>query len=290
VTATDHWTDGDAYERWIGRWSRLVGAEFVAWLDMPSDRRWLDLGCGTGALTETLLATVAPASVVGVDPSAWFVAHARATVRDPRASFVEGAADAIPLATASVDAAVAGLVLNFIPDLRAGLAELRRVVAPGGMVAGYVWDYADRMELIRRFFDAAIELDPAAAPADEGSRFPICAPGPLGSAFTAAGFRDVDVRSIEVPTVFRDFDDFWTPFLSGIGPAPGYAMRLTEPDRAALRERLRETLPIEPDGSIRLVARAWAVRGSTDGPSDDATGAQAASGAPEATAGRGTAP
>src|SRR5206468_10985142 len=126
----------------IGRWSRPVGAEFVAWLPIPGDRRWLDLGCGTGALTETLLAAVDPASVVGVDPSARFVAHARARVADPRASFVEGAAEAIPLASGSVDAAVAGLVLNFMTDLPAGLAELRRVVAGGGTIAAYVWDYA----------------------------------------------------------------------------------------------------------------------------------------------------
>jgi trans-aconitate methyltransferase len=266
MTATDHWTDGDAYERWIGRWSRPVAAEFVAWLRMPGDRRWLDLGCGTGALTETLLAAVAPASVVGVDPSAWFVAHARARIPDPRAAFVEGAADAIPLASGSVDAAVAGLVLNFIPDLAAGLAELRRVVVPGGTIAAYVWDYAGRMELIRRFFDAAIELDPAAVAADEGLRFSICAPGPLGAAFENAGLAEVEVRPIEIPTVFTSFDDYWTPFLSGTAPAPGYAMSLSEAERGRLRERLRATLPTEDDGSIHLVARAWAVRGTTDGP------------------------
>lgn len=261
MTATDRWAGGDAYEHWIGRWSRPVGAEFLAWLDEPRGRRWLDLGCGTGALTETILATAAPASVVGVDPSASFVAHARARVPDLRASFFEGAADAIPLAPGSADAAVAGLVLNFVPDLGAALAELRRVVVSGGTIAGYVWDYAGRMELIRRFFDAAIELDPAAGSADEGSRFPICAPGPLRTAFETAGLHAIDVRPIEVPTVFASFDDFWSPFLSGIGPAPGYAMRLSEAERVRLRERLRVTLPTDRDGSIHLVARAWAVRG-----------------------------
>lgn len=266
MTATDRWTDGDAYERWIGRWSRPVGAEFVAWLRMPGDRRWLDLGCGTGALTEILLAAVSPASIVGVDPSVRFVAHARVHVQDPRATFIEGTADAIPLASDSVDVAVAGLMLNFVPDLPAALAELRRVVVPGGTIAAYVWDYAGRMEMIRCFFDAAIELDPAAIAADEGSRFSICAPEPLRAAFAAAGFGASEVRAIEVPTVFRDFDDYWAPFLGGIGPAPGYAMQLTEEHRAALRERLRATLPTEPDGSIHLVARAWAVRGTTDGP------------------------
>ena len=260
MTPADLWEGGDAYERWVGRWSRLVGAEFLAWLHVPRDRLWLDLGCGTGALTETVLATAAPASIIGVDPSDSFVAHARSRVQNPRASFVQGAADAIPLASDSVEAAVAGLVLNFIPDLDAGLAELRRVVVSGGTIAGYVWDYAGRMQLIRRFFDAAIELDPAAVEADEGSRFPICAPAPLRAAFEGAGLHAIDVRPIETPTVFTDFDDYWTPFLSGIGPAAGYAMRLSETDRGRLRERLRATLPTGEDGSIHLVARAWSVR------------------------------
>jgi SAM-dependent methyltransferase len=266
VTATGLWADGDAYERWIGRWSRPVGVEFLAWLGQPDGRRWLDLGSGTGALTETILATAAPASVIGVDPSAAFVAHAGARVLDPRAAFVEGAAGALPLGSGSVDAAVAGLVLNFIPDLAAGLAELRRVVVPGGTIAGYVWDYAGGMEIIRRFFDAAIELDPAAAAADEALRFPICAPGPLRAAFEDAGLAEVEVRSIEVPTIFTSFDDYWTPFLTGIAPAPAFAMRLSEAERGRLRERLRATLPTEDDGSIHLVARAWAVRGTSDGP------------------------
>jgi len=263
MTAPDRWTGGDDYERYVGRWSRPVGADFLSWLGEPAGRRWLDLGCGTGALTEAVLATWAPVSVIGVDPSASFVAHARARVRDPRASFLEGAADAIPLPGGSVDVAVAGLVLNFIPDLAAGLAELRRVVASRGTIAGYVWDYAGRMELIRRFWDAASAIDPAAAAADEGSRFPLCAQEPLYSAFTAAGLEDVEVRPIEVPTVFKGFDDYWAPFLSGVAPAPGYAMALEEERRAALREQLRATLPTETDGSIHLVARAWAVRGRT---------------------------
>ena len=260
MTATDRWAGGDDYERWIGRWSRPVGAEFLAWLGVPPGRRWLDLGCGTGALTETILANAAPAAVIGEDPSESFISHARVRVPDPRASFAEGRADAIPLADGSVDAAVAGLVLNFVPDLAAGLAELRRVVVAGGAVGGYVWDYAGRMELIRTLFDAAIALDPAASVHDEGVRFPICAPEPLRAAFVAARFDAIEVRAIEVPTIFTSFNDYWTPFLSGIGPAPGYVTHLSEADRVRLRERLRTTLPTEPDGSIHLNARAWAVR------------------------------
>jgi hypothetical protein len=136
-----------------------------------------------------------------------------------------------------------------------------RVGRPSATVAAYVWDYAGRMEPLRRFWDAAVALDPAASAVDEGARFPICAPEPLRRAFEDAGLTTVAVEAIEVPTVFRDFDDYWTPFLSGVGPAPGYAASLGDDAREALRERLRVRLPSEPDESIHLVARAWAVRG-----------------------------
>ena len=257
----DRWERGSPYERYIGRWSRPVAAAFVDWLAVGRGHDWVDVGCGTGALSAAILAGAAPASVVGIDPSADFVAGAAARVADRRARFTLGAAGAIPLETAAADVVVSGLVLNFIPDPGAALAEMLRVVRPGGVVAGYVWDYADGMELIRRFWDAAIELDPTARELDEGVRFPICAPGALQRAFESAGLAGVEVRPIEVPTVFRDLDDYWTPFLSGVGPAPGYAGALEPARRDALRDRLGATLPREADRRIALTARAWAVRG-----------------------------
>ncbi len=267
MSESDRWTGGDDYEAYIGRWSRPVGQAFVAWLDAPAGAAWLDVGCGTGALTATILATAAPDRVVAIDPSAEFVEHARRAIgEDERVAFAVGSADAIPLDDGAIDVAASGLVLNFVPDLAAALAELRRVVAPGGTVAGYLWDYADRMELIRRFWDAAVALDPAAVSLDEAVRFPICAPGPLRAAFAAAGLRDVAVEAIEVATDFRDFDELWRPFRSGVGPAPGYAMQLDDARRAALEAGFRAHLPADPDGSIHLVARAWAVRGVSDGP------------------------
>jgi len=161
-----------------------------------------------------------------------------------------------------VDAAVSGLVLSFVPDPAGAVAEMTRVTRAGGRVAAYVWDYGGRMELIRRFWDAAAALDPAAATLDEGRRFGLCRPEPLAGLFRDAGLVEVAGRPIEVPTRFRDFDDYWTPFLGGQGPAPGYAMALDEGRRAALREALRARLPVAADGSIPLVARAWAVAGT----------------------------
>ncbi len=255
------WARGDAYEPYVGRWSRRVAREFVAWLAVPPAQRWLDVGCGTGALSQTILERAAPQAVQGIDPSAGYITYAQEHIRDERASFETGDARALPYAAASFDVVVAGLVLNFVPDPPAALGEMARVVRRGGIVAAYVWDYAGQMQLMRYFWDAAVALDPAAAELDEGRRFALCQPGPLAHLFQTASLSQVDVRAIDIPTDFRDFDDYWSPFLGGQGSAPGYAMSLSEARRAQLRERIRATLPIQADGSIHLMARAWAARG-----------------------------
>jgi SAM-dependent methyltransferase len=182
-------------------------------------------------------------------------------VGDARARFAVGDARALPVPPAAFDATVSGLVLNFVPAPAAAVAEMARVTRPDGAVAAYVWDYAGEMQLMRHFWAAAAALDPAARELDEGRRFPLCRPAPLAALFGAAGLTAVAVRAIDVPTHFRDFDDYWTPFLGGQGPAPGYCLSLGEEQRARLRERLRAGLPVDPDGAIRLIARAWAVRG-----------------------------
>jgi len=234
----------------------------VRWLDVPVGGRWLDVGCGTGALTATVLAVAEPAEIIGIDPSEGFLAGARSRVVDPRSSFRVGDAQALPFPDCRFDAVVSGLALNFVPDPGRAAAELARVAATGAVVAAYVWDYAEGMAMMRHFWAAATDLDPAAAERDEGRRFPLCRPEPLRELWTAAGLESVTVREIEVPTVFTDFDDYWKPFLGGQGPAPGYVLSLPEQDRRALRERLRISLPTDPDGSIPLTASAWAVRGT----------------------------
>jgi SAM-dependent methyltransferase len=255
------WVGADAYEAYVGRWSRLVAPRFLDWLAVPPGKRWLDVGCGTGELSRAILMTCDPAEVVGVDPSLPFVAHATTLTPDPRATFRKGDAQHLPVDHGSFDAVVAGLVLNFVPDQPAALREMRRAAGPAGVVAAYVWDYADGMQLMSHFWDAAVEQAPEAAALREDLRFGMCRPEPLRQLFGAAQFADVAVEEIVVPTVFADFDDYWRPFLGGQGPAPAYAMSLSGEDRAALRERLRARLPTEDDGSIRLTARAWAVRG-----------------------------
>src|SRR5262245_2873537 len=201
----DVWASGDPYERYVGRWSRLVAREFVAWIKVPTKREWLDLGCGTGALTRIILQLSSPARVTGIDPSDGFLNSAQTQVTDPRVAFRKGDAQEIPAENASFDATVSGLMLNFVPDQTKAVQEMRRVTRPGGTVAAYVWDYAGDMQLMRHFWDAAVALNPHARDLDEGIRFPICRPEPLTALFSSNGLGDVVVRGIDVPTIFADF-------------------------------------------------------------------------------------
>ncbi|KRC50393.1 hypothetical protein ASE16_04980 [Leifsonia sp. Root227] len=257
----DRWERGDAYERFVGRWSALLAVPFLDGLGVADGLDWLDVGCGTGALTEAVLERCAPASVVGVEPSAGFLSVAAERLGG-RAELLRGSADALPAPSASRDAVVFGLVLNFVPDVQAALAEAVRVARPGGTIAATVWDYGARMEFLRIFWDAAVELDQEAAALDEAVRFPLSDPRALRRAFETAGLTGIVVLAIEVPTVFADFDDYLRPFLGGQGPAPSYVAGL---DRAALdrlRDHLIGHLPVADDGTIPLTAGAWAISAS----------------------------
>ncbi len=259
--ASDVWERGNPYEQYVGRWSRQVAPPFLAWLGLPAGLRWLDVGCGTGALCAAILDHCAPGSVTGIEPSAGFIATATENLAG-RAALHQGNATAIPLGDAEVDVVVSGLVLNFVPDPDTAITEMARVTGGSGTIAAYVWDYAGKMELMRLFWDAAVALDPSAAKLDEGVRFPLCSAEALADLFAGAGLQDVAVKPIDIPTPFANFDDYWQPFLGGQGPAPAYAMSLDEAARVRLRERIRERIRPAADGSISLTARAWAVRGA----------------------------
>lgn len=255
---SDSWADGIAYEHFMGRWSRQVAPRFVRWLQCPPELRWLDIGSGTGALTSAILANAEPASVLGIEPSAGFVEEARRSITDARVTFEVGTATDAP--PGSADVVVSGLMLNFVPDPDAALAAMA-AAAPGGTVATYVWDYAGRMQLLRTFWDVACSLDVTAIDLDEAQRFPLCEPPALVDLWRRAGLTDVSTASIEVTTDFSDFEDLWSPFVAGTGPAPAYVATLDEPARERLRDGMERMVHPDPDGHIRMHARAWAVRG-----------------------------
>lgn len=257
----DAWQAGDRYEAYMGRWSRKIAPRFLDWLGVPERLDWLEIGCGTGALSAAILERCKPRSLISIDPSEGFVAMARATVPDQRAEFRVGDAQALAVETASRDVVASALVLNFVPDRPKALAEMKRVVRPGGTIGFYVWDYpGGGVEFMRAFWTAATALDPAARELTEDRRFPFCTPDGLTDLVRSAGLTSVDCTPLEVPTVFRDFEDYWLPFTLGAGPAPGYCVSLEPGARQRLMERLQDSLPRQADGSIPLKTRAWAVK------------------------------
>ena len=261
METVDQWAAGATYEDFMGRWSRALAPRFVSWLSVRPGADWLDVGCGTGSLTEAICAGASPASVVGCDPSEPFIEYARRRQADPRVSFVVAGVGQLPTRPGGFDRVASLLALNFFPAPERAIEEMRRIAAANGVVAACVWDYAGRMEFLRRFWDSAVALDAGAADLDEGRRFPICRPDALERLFREGGLGDVVSGSIEITTRFATFADLWTPFLGGTGPAPSYVASLDPARRDALAARLERSLPREPDGAISLAARAWGVRG-----------------------------
>lgn len=255
------WTSGEAYERWMGRWSRPIARQFVGWLNTPPDQAWLDVGCGNGVLTGVILDTASPRAVVGVDRSDGYLAYARQRVDDSRVQFRVGDAQELHEAPHTFDITVSALVLNFVPSAEAMASSMARVTKAGGIVACYVWDYLGGMQPLRYFWEAAARLDPGVHELPEVLRYPLCRLKPLAALFCAAGLEDVEVRGFEAPAVFTNFDDYWDPFLDGQGTAPTYVVSLSTERREELRERVRDVLPIGSDGGIPLSVGAWAVRG-----------------------------
>jgi SAM-dependent methyltransferase len=258
----DSWAAGSSYEDFMGRWSRLLAPEFVAWLRIPRGVHWLDVGCGTGALADAICGDADPASVVGCDPAAPFVEFARERRRDARQSFVVAGAGSLPRRPGGYGSVASSLVLNFLPDAAGGLREMRSVAAQRATVSACVWDYGEGMQFLRHFWDAAVSQDPAASALDEGSRFPLCRRDALVALFRDAGLGDVRCAPIDIRTDFASFDDYWRSFLGGTGPAPSYVASLDAEHRAILERKLEETLRPEADGTIALTARAWVVRGT----------------------------
>lgn len=258
-------TRAEAYELRIGRWSRLVANQFLDWLTPAPGLDWLDVGCGRGALSSAILERCNPKSLAGIDPQEEVVRDAQAASNDPRAAYHCVDAQDMPFDDAIFDVVVSGLVINFIEDQPKALSEMKRVLRPGGQVAGYVWDFAGDMELFRVFWDSARALDAEAVKHDHGTLYADCRPEPLGELFLHAGFEKVEVSGIAVEISYEDFGEFWQPLLIGTGGIPQYAQSLSEDALAAFAAKVREAISFRPDGSFTLKGRAWAVRGLVPG-------------------------
>jgi SAM-dependent methyltransferase len=244
----------------MGRWSRLIAGSFLEWLAPAPQLKWLEIGCGTGALSEVILARGLPESILAIDPSIEFIKYARLRLSDPRIVFQVGDALSISQPPYPMDVVASGLALNFIPEPVMALRAMRTALKPNGVLAFYVWDYTEKMEMLRYFWDAVIALDPDARSLDESLRFPLCRPDALTHLCKEASLHGIQVTSIEASMTFPGFDDYWSPFLGGQGPAPSYVSHLDIPARKKLENHLRATLPFREDGSLYLIARAWAVQ------------------------------
>ena len=254
----ENWGSAGPYELYVGRWSRKVAKEFLAWISVPAGAAWVDVGCGTGALAECIVAQCQPRSIAMIDKADGFVSAARQNIKDPGVAFETGDATVLPWGNHTFDATVSGLVLNFVPDYK----SMARVTGSGGKVAAYVWDYGGGMEMMRHFWDAAIVVSPQDSKLDQAERFPICQPEPLEELFRSIGLRQVSCRAVDVSAVFRDFDDYWNPFLGKQGSAPTYLTSVDDVTREKIRAELQSRLVPLPDGTIALKARAWAVQGT----------------------------
>lgn len=253
---------GDAYERFMGRWSGALARLVVEFAGVRDGDAVLDVGSGTGALTAAVVAAAPSSRVIGIDPAATYVAFAQARHPADRIRFEVGDARRLRLPDGSFDRTLSLLVLNFIPDATTALHEMKRVTRAGGTVAAAVWDYGQGMEMLRVFWDEAIALSPAMDGRDE-RHMPLSRQGELAAMWREHGLQDVVEETLTIYTRFASFDDYWSPFLEKQGPAGEYAASLSAFERDELGRRLRRRLLGDgPDRAIVLAARAWAVRGT----------------------------
>jgi len=257
----DQWDEGDSYEFFMGRWSSLMAREFLRWLNPPLGSNWLDVGCGTGALSGSIVQICSPEFLSCIDPSENFIKKLKSRI-SIKGELIVCSAEDLPFENECFDVIVSGLALNFFPGIKRALSEMKRVSKKNGIVAAYVWDYSGRMDFLRYFWDAAYQINPESKILDEGIRFPICKPDNLIMAFQEDGFKEIESSFLDIDTIFKDFEDFWDPFLGGQGPAPGYLSSLDNEFQEELKNKIKERINYEPDGSIKLIGRAIAIRGT----------------------------
>jgi SAM-dependent methyltransferase len=255
-------TLSEGYERFMGRWSRLLAPQYLAFAGIRDGERVLDVGTGTGSVAAALAAALPSSEIVGIDPSEAFITYARRNLRSDRVRFEVGDAQALQHDDAAFDQTVSLLVLNFVPDPGKALGEMCRVTRPGGGVSACVWDYNAGMEMLRFFWDEVVALDPVMEPKDE-RHMKLSRQGELGALWRRAGLIEVAERALTLEQRYTSFDDYWAPFLKGAGPGGAYVVSLTDERRRQLGARLQKRLLGDrADGGFTLKARAWCARGN----------------------------
>jgi SAM-dependent methyltransferase len=256
------WSGVEAYEQLMGRWSRLLVPTLIDFAGVENGNRVIDVGCGTGSLSQGLLKYGPKIEVVGVDSATPFVEYSEAQLKSQRANLRQADAENLPFPDNSFDQCLSLLVINFIGDAPAAVKEMFRVTRPQGIVAAAVWDYGGGMEMLRTLWDTAIELDSSAETSHERN-MPYCREGELSELWVESGLVSVEERALDATVTFDSFDDYWQPFLTGVGPSGAYVSSLPVETRARLREELRKRLaPAGEHLPISMGVRAWAVRGS----------------------------
>jgi SAM-dependent methyltransferase len=249
------------YERFMGRWSRLLAPPFISFAGIKNGQRVLDVGTGTGSLAVAVETRMPASEISGIDPSQAFIAHAKKNAKSTRAQFEVGDAQALKFKDASFDQTLALLVMNFIPDHDKAIAEMRRVTRAQGTVSACVWDYDAGMQMLRFFWDEAVALDPAIEPKDE-RHMKLSRQGQLGDLWKKAGLVNVQEAPLAIDQAFSSFNDYWEPFTKGAGPGGAFVVSLSQDRRQLLETRMRKRLLGDrQDGPFTLTAKAWCVRG-----------------------------
>jgi SAM-dependent methyltransferase len=249
------------YERFMGRWSRILAPHFIAFAGVKNGDRVLDVGTGTGSVAATVEASIPVSEIVGIDPSAGFIAHAQKNAKSTRARFEVGDAQALKFNDASFDRTLSLLVMNFVPDHNKAIGEMRRVTRAQGVVSACVWDYDAGMQMLRFFWDEAIALDPAIEPKDE-RHMKLSRQGQLGDLWKKAGLINIKEEFLVIDQAYLSFDDYWDSFTRGAGPGGAFVVSLSQDRRQQLEARMRKRLLGDrQDGPFTLKAKAWCVRG-----------------------------